>query len=162
MSENENIVDVVAGIFMNWVMHEHNPTYDPTEMNEDINSYFLIKVLKSKLEWAGVDIVIPDFLSCIIALCVENPAEVQMMMVEILEKIKEKKGCIPRHYIVTSNDFVNTFMMKFPIVSQFPEVKAKYDRKWSAQKLQDQQDIDSYYTDNMYDTKDFWLAFKNT
>ena len=90
----------------------------------------------------------------IIALCSESPAEVQMIMVDILDKIYENNdNHIPKHYVITPMDFSLTFPVKFPATMQYPEMKARYNRKWDEQKTPDRE--------NSYDTKVFWSKYSN-
>ena len=154
MNEEMDMIEGIGKIFVYWNIKANDSEYNPEEYDDEINNYPLVKILRKKLEWGGVDVVIPDYLAMIIALCSESPAEVQMIMVDILDKIYENNdNHIPKHYVITPMDFSLTFPVKFPATMQYPEMKARYNRKWDEQKTPDRE--------NSYDTKAFWSKYSN-
>ena len=154
MNEEMDMIEGIGKIFVYWNIKANDSEYNPEEYDDEINNYPLVKILRKKLEWGGVDVVIPDYLAMIIALCSESPAEVQMIMVDILDKIYENNdNHIPKHYVITPMDFSLTFPVKFPATMQYPEMKARYNRKWDEQKTPDRE--------NSYDTKVFWSKYSN-
>ena len=154
MNEEMDMIEGIGKIFVYWNIKANDSEYNPEEYDDEINDYPLVKILRKKLEWGGVDVVIPDYLAMIIALCSESPAEVQMIMVDILDKIYENNdNHIPKHYVITPMDFSLTFPVKFPATMQYPEMKARYNRKWNEQKTPDRE--------NSYDTKAFWSKYSN-
>lgn len=155
MNEEMDMIEAIGNIYIHWNIDAvKNEGYNPEEYDDEINDYPLVKILRKKLEWGGVDVVIPDYLVMIIALCSESPAEVQMIMVDILDKIYENNdNHIPKHYVITPIDFSITFPVKFPATMQYPEMKARYNRKWDEQKTPNRE--------NSYDTKAFWSKYSN-
>ena len=154
MNEEMDMIEGIGKIFVYWNIKANDSEYNPEEYDDEINNYPLVKILRKKLEWGGVDVVIPDYLAMIIALCSESPAEVQMIMVDILDKIYENNdNHIPKHYVITPMDFSLTFPVKFPATMQYPEMKARYNRKWDEQKTPNRE--------NSYDTKAFWSKYSN-
>ena len=154
MNEEMDMIEGIGKIFVYWNIKANDSEYNPEEYDDEINNYPLVKILRKKLEWGGVDVVIPDYLAMIIALCSESPAEVQMIMVDILDKIYENNdNHIPKHYVITPMDFSLTFPVKFPVTMQYPKMKARYNRKWNEQKTPDRE--------NSYDTKAFWSKYSN-
>ena len=155
MNEEMDMIEAIGNIYIHWNIDAvKNGGYNPEEYDDEVNDYPLVKILRKKLEWGGVDVVIPDYLAMIIALCSESPAEVQMIMVDILDKIYENNdNCIPKHYVITPTDFSLAFPVKFPATMYYPEMKARYNRKWDEQKTPNRE--------NSYDTKAFWSKYSN-
>ena len=150
---NDSILSVVSKVFISWAIMEKED-YEPCTNIPELENEFFVKLIKEKLKWAGVDIVIPDALAIILDYCSETPAEVQMITVDILDTIlKNNDGSIPKGYVITTNDFSLTFPVKFPITGFFPSAKEEYNQKWDEQK-----DGGA----NTYDTLEFWAKYKNT
>lgn len=148
------VLEDVSKVFMYWNFMANSDDYVPCKDDEELEDLFFVKLIKKKLEWAGIDIVIPDALSIILTYCAETPAEVQMIMVDILDEVlMANNNSIPRGYIVTPMDFSMAFPIRFPITSEFPSVKEDYNNKWDAQKVDGA---------NSYDTPEFWEKYKNT
>ena len=157
MENTNNNVDLVARLFLMWGMAEKSKEYDPEYYDKEINEYPLIKILKHKLEWAGVDIVLPDYLTSILATCANSPGYIQLIMVDLLDYIYEKHGSIPKHYIVAPIDFICTFNNRFPVIEAYSDIAEEYSRKWDAQKLEERTPLN----DNKIDTHEFWSKYKN-
>ena len=148
------VLEDVSKVFMYWNFMANSDDYVPCKGDEELEDLFFVKLIKKKLEWAGIDIVIPDALSIILSYCAETPAEVQMIMVDILDEVlTANDNSIPRGYVVTPMDFSMAFPTRFPITSEFLIVKEEYNNKWDAQKVDGA---------NSYDTMEFWEKYKNT
>ena len=149
----ETTEDLLTRLLIIWNMKSFSPEYDPRKYDEEIAQQFLVKVIRKKLEAVGVNIVIPDYLALILNTCATNPAEVQMITVDILKQVlKNNKNKIPVGYVITPNDFSAAFPRKFPLIAEDNYIKEHYDKIWKKHKV-------SNY--NMYDTKHFWRKYKN-
>jgi len=161
LTEKEELLKDVSTVFIAWALEESkDEPFDPyTKDHKDISDQFLIKIITKKLEWAGVDVIIPDYLALILDICAETPADIQMLIIDILANIRNryKDFHIPKGYVITTQDFVDVFEDQFPVMSIYENVRAEYDHKWDIQKLENRSD----FTDNMYDAHDFWDTFKN-
>ena len=147
------VLENVSNVFVYWNLMANSDNYVPCKGDEELEDFFFVKLIKKKLEWAGIDIVIPDALSVILSYCAETPAEVQMIMVDILDEVLiANNNSIPRGYVITPTDFSMAFPIRFPITSEFPSVKEDYNNKWDAQKVDGA---------NSYDTPEFWEKYKN-
>ncbi len=159
----ESNVDLVNKVFISWNLHRFKQNYKPTEHDEDLANQFLCQIILKKLKWANVDVVIPDELLMILLLCSETPADIQMLTVDMLDHIKEMSSnkAIPVGYVITPEDFIGTFSISMPVLSENTRAREEYNKKWDMQKLYNREDITMYGTDNMFDTRDFWKAFAN-
>jgi hypothetical protein len=149
----ENTEDLLTRLLIIWNMKSFSPGYDPKKYDEEIAQQFLVKVIRKKLEAVGVDVVIPDYLALILNTCATNPAEIQMITVDILEQVrKNNKNKIPVGYVITPNDFSAAFPRKFPLIEEDSCIREHYDKIWKKCKIGNH---------NMYDTKHFWRKYKN-
>lgn len=156
--EDIEVINDVTKVFVYWGIRSRGDDYNPEKYDEEINDEALAKIIKGKLKWAGVDVVIPDELLTILMCCSETPAEIQMLTVDILETIKTNNdGYIPSHYIITPEDVANTFPERLPYIFAYSDIKNEYNKKWDMQKFVNDNGIKM----NMYDTKQFWEPFKN-
>lgn len=153
---HNEFVETIAKTFLEWsatdlLDHDANCTNNRDEI---MNRSFLGKLIIKKLEWAGVDVIVPDLCLIIIVLCSETPAEVQMIMTDLLDGTLKRNNFtrFPKNYKITSSDFSYTFSNKFPIVSEYKEIKDMYNKKWDDQKVDGR---------NMYDTIEFWDKYKS-
>lgn len=121
--------------------------------DEDIKELFTSQVILKKFKIFGIDIVLHDMLLLILNVCVDsNPGQFQIILKDLLNNIKERKGPIPAGYSVTVEDFLMCFPMSFPIVD-IPEIYEKYEKLWDKQKIK----TDSpFKTNNLCDTPDWW------
>lgn len=149
----ENTEDLLTRLLIIWNIKNFSSEYNPREYDEEIAQQFLIKVIRKKLEAVGVDVVIPDYLALILNTCATNPAEIQMITVDILEQVrKNNKNKIPVGYVITPNDFSAAFPRKFPLIEEDSCIREHYDKIWKKHKIGNH---------NMYDTKRFWHKYKN-
>ena len=149
----ETTEDLLTRLLFIWNIKSFNSSYNPREYDEEISQQFLVKVIRKKLEDVGVDVVIPDYLALILNTCATNPAEIQMITVDILEQVrKNNKNKIPVGYVITPNDFSAAFPSKFPLIEEDSYIRERYDKIWKKHKIGNH---------NMYDTKHFWRKYKN-
>ena len=100
------VLEDVSKVFMYWNFMANSDDYVPCKGDKELEELFFVKLIKKKLKWAGIDIVIPDALSIILSYCAETPADVQMIMVDILDEVLiSNNNSIPRGYVVTPMDF---------------------------------------------------------
>ena len=149
----ETTEDLLTRLLFIWNIKSFNSSYNPREYDEEIAQQFLVKVIRKKLEAVGVDVVIPDYLALILNTCATNPAEIQMITVDILKQVlKNNKNKIPVGYVITPNDFSAAFPSKFPLIEEDSYIRERYDKIWKKHKIGNH---------NMYDTKHFWRKYKN-
>lgn len=138
--------------FISWFFMEKD-NRDFTVRDPEVSEVFIVKVIDKKFKVFGIDIVLPDPLMIILDLCVNgNPGQVQIVIKDLLNSIKKRKGPIPAGYVVTSDDFSHCFMTEFPIM-EIPKVNAKYESLWIGQKIESETDKRSY---NLCDTAEWW------
>ena len=132
----ENTEDLLTRLLIIWNIKSFNYDYDPREYDEEIAQQFLVKVIRKKLEAVGVDVVIPDYLALILNTCATNPAEIQMITVDILEQVrKNNKNKIPVGYVITPNDFSAAFPSKFPLIEEDNCIKEHYNKIWKTEEI---------------------------
>ena len=161
MEKHEELLLGISKLFLTWTSEEFKGDKEKLkEYDPEVADLFEVQILRKKLEWAGVDVIIPDYCALIIASCADTPAEVQMIATEILDAAMQNNNNdkLPRGYVITTNDLCNAFDQAFPIVSIYPQIKEHYDKKWDDQKIKDRTGI----IDNQYDTLEFWEKYKNT
>lgn len=162
--EKPDVLEDVEKLFLAWTfkgIFSHEETDHTSKRDELIESSFYAKLLIRKLEWAGIDIVIPDELLGIIVLCSSTPAEVQMITVDIFDAALERNSftTFPKGYVVKSFDFSYAFPDVFPITDVYPSMKERYNKKWDDQKIP--ADKRKTATDNLYDTMEFWKKYRS-
>ena len=134
-----------------WFSQESN-NVDLTKHDEDIADLFTSRVLLKKFEVFGIDIILPDALLLILHICVNNnPGQIQIVLKDLLNSIKNKIGPIPSGYIIKSSDFTDCFPWNFPIM-EIPEINDKYESLWNNQKIIGK----GPGSDNLCDTVDWW------
>ena len=140
--------------FINWFLQERE-NYDLKNHDKEVAELFTSQVLLKKFDAFGIDIVLPDMLLMILHICTNNnPGQVQIILKDLLNNIKERKGSIKPGYVITSNDFSLCFAWNFPII-EIPEINIKYESLWMGQKIE----IDKHnpmMSDNLCDTVDWW------
>lgn len=135
-----------------WLMTEQEGK-DMTAHDEEILNMFTSRVIMKKFEVFGIDIVIPDLLLLILSICVEgNPGQFQIILKDLLNSIKRRRGLIPAGYIITPMDFSLCFMNDFPI-TDIPHINDKYMKLWNGQKKETHKEFES---DNLCDTPEWW------
>ncbi|MCM1219787.1 MAG: hypothetical protein NC548_35380 [Lachnospiraceae bacterium] len=110
----------------------------------------LSTILHQKLQWAGLQINIPDELYLIMSLCTQSPGSVQIMCHEILENIPN----LEQGYTVMPEDFVRVYPMSFPIATD-PHWLKHFEELWDAQKIERSSPGAS---DNACDTREYWMS----
>ena len=164
-NEKPDVLEYVEKVFLSWTYNScfcSDDKPNTSKREELLKSSFYAKLIINKLEWAGVDVVIPDELLGIVVLCSSTPAEVQMIIVDVLDAALERNGfdVFPKGYVVKSFDFSYAFPDEFPITEIYPSMKEKYNRKWDDQKIPaDKRGI--FRTDNLYDTTEFWKKYRS-
>jgi hypothetical protein len=144
----EEKIEICSTALIKWVLGDRNPE---RKHNKDIEKLFTSQVLLKKLDAFGIDIFLPDALLVILYVCVEgNPGQVQIVLKELLNDIKKRKGPIPAGYIITADDFSLCFMRHFPIM-EIPEVNKKFEKLWDEQKY-----WQGEYRANRCDTVEWW------
>lgn len=136
-----------------WMMTEKDANFDMSKHDEDIENLFTSKMILKKFKVFGIDIVLPDMLLLILAICVDsNPGQFQIVLKDLLNHIKSRKGPIPAGYIITSDDFVDCFMMNFPIM-EIQNINDKYHKLWDDQKYLN---MGSSHRENACDIPEWW------
>lgn len=147
--ELNELKDLCARLFILWTL-DGNSNSRQHDM-ELLNGMFTPRVLLKKFEIFDIDIILPDKLLCIIAICSnENPGYCQILLKELLLSIKRNKGSIPKGYVVTSGDFSLAFPFDFPIILDEKNYN-NFIEKWDAQKCET-----NHGTGNLCDTKKWW------
>ena len=128
-------------------------------------------ILKERLKFADIGVEISPVVSFMISLCCNgNPGMSIMLTYDILRKLKERKGELPKKVIV--DDFVHLFPLEFPIMydtdkhdTPYTETGREYSAMWDNQKVFCQSD--EYLKkleikpgpgrpDNLVDYKSYW------
>lgn len=147
--------EICSRAFIMWKMEElGNPTmsYSKSDL-EMLENLFLYQVMDGKLKHFGVNVHIPMYLYVIVSTCADgNIGKAQLILKEILNSIKEKRGPIKQGYVITTNDMVMAFGERFPVLVD-KSIEAEYEKLWQAQKREPTED--SLY-DNKCDTKEWW------
>ena len=118
-----------------------------------ITGMLVPSILLNKFKNFNIDIVLPDELLLILTICTDdNPGQSQVILKDLLNHIKGKKGLIPSGYVINVFDFGECFPMEFPITS-IKEINDKYYKLWNEQK---KTRIDEYDSDNLCDTPKWW------
>lgn len=144
--------DLCSRVLITWmIMEEQNE--DMAVHKDEISEIFTANILLKKFSAFGIDIVLPDYLLLILDLCVNgNPGQVQVVLKDLLNHIKNNIGPIPAGYVITSTDFAYCFMNDFPIM-EIPKINEKYHKLWDAQKKERTKSLES---DNLCDTVEWW------
>ena len=128
-------------------------------------------ILKERLKFADIGVEISPVVSFMISLCCNgNPGMSIMLTYDILRKLKERKGELPKKVIV--DDFVHLFPLEFPIMydtdkydTPYTETGREYSAMWDNQKVFCQpaaslQKLDPNpgpgRPDNLVDYKSYW------
>lgn len=120
-------------MFLVWTITEKE-NKDMAIHDKDIEEVFTSAMILKKFDVFGIDIVLPDLLLLILDVCVEGkPGLFQVVLKDLLNNIKQRKGPIPTGYIITAMDFAACFMMEFPI-TEIPHINDKYYKLWNEQK----------------------------
>lgn len=152
MTQKEK-VEICSQAFIAWITQEQK-NKDMTVCDKDIEDMFTSQVLLKKFKAFDINIVLPEMLLLILGICVDgNPGQVQIVLKDLLNSIKERTGKpIPQGYVITTWDFSLHFPGKFPIMD-FPEMYNKYKDLWDAQKIERTHPAMS---DNLCDTPEWW------
>ena len=145
MKDKKKYEEDVSMIFMAWTMGELKGDFSPVIPNVHEES-FICQVLSKRMEAFGLQVVVPDHLSCILEICTEgNPGLSLYMLSEILKNTHIQ--CLP--YTIKAMDFTMTFPTAFPVLTE--NRYAEYQKKWDGQKYEK----DGHLL-NRVDTPDFW------
>jgi hypothetical protein len=140
-------------LFMMWIKKEYE-NEDMSVYDEELSKAFIFQVIRKKFEVFNIDIVLPDELLAIITTCTNsNPGQSQIILKYILDDIKNRKGPIPKGYVITTNDFSNAFNSDFPILHEFKYMNEKFQKLWDEQKIPRA----TSWSDNKCDTPEWWL-----
>lgn len=128
-------------------------------------------ILKERLKWADIGVEFSSVVSFMISLCCNgNPGMSIMLTYDILRKLKERRGGLPKKVIV--DDFVLLFPLEFPIMydtdkydTPYTEIGREYSTMWDNQKVFRQSDeylekrgikFSPGMPDNLVDYKSYW------
>lgn len=153
--EVKKLQGLCAQAFIVWDMLG---TQHDEEMHKMVmENSFTAKILTKKFEAFDIGITLPDELLMILGTCSgENPGLVQVILMDLLQSIKDKKGApIPRGYEITPHDVVNAFPFEWPILED-PEIYNRYVSKYDAT-IKDKATDKNGNKINACDTKEFWL-----
>ena len=143
--------DICSKALITWMITEKE---QKLINDDDIKDLFTSQVILKKFKTFGIDIVLPDMLLLILNVCVENnPGQFQIILKDLLNNIKQRKGPIPAGYIVTAMDFSMCFPMSFPIID-IQNVYKKYMDLWDKQKKSSV--TSPFESDNLCDTPEWW------
>lgn len=135
-----------------WTMTEQEGK-DMSIHDKEVENMFTSQMILKKFNVFGIDIVLPDLLLLILAICVDgNPGQFQIILKDLLNNIKKRTGPIQAGYTITVWDFSLCFMNDFPIID-IPHINDKYRKLWDGQKKQKAQ---PWETDNLCDTPEWW------
>lgn len=153
--EVKEIEDLCAMVFIKW--YKVGARRDEEMHNIIMENSFTAKILTKKFETFDIGIELPDELLLILGTCSgENPGLVQVILMDLLQSIKDKKGSpIPRGYEITPSDVVGAFPLRWPILED-PEIYNEYISKYDAT-IKDKATDSNGNKINACDTKEFWL-----
>ena len=135
-----------------WTMTEQEGK-DMSIHDKEVENMFTSQMILKKFNVFGIDIILPDLLLLILAICVDgNPGQFQIILKDLLNNIKKRTGPIQAGYIITAWDFSLCFMNDFPIID-IPHINDKYRKLWDEQKKPKTQ---PWETDNLCDTVEWW------
>lgn len=135
-----------------WTMIEQEGK-DMSIHDKEVENMFTSQMILKKFNVFGIDIILPDLLLLILAICVDgNPGQFQIILKDLLNNIKKRTGPIQAGYTITTWDFSLCFMNDFPIID-IPHINDKYRKLWDGQKKQKAQ---PWETDNLCDTPEWW------
>lgn len=135
-----------------WTMTEQEGK-DMSIHDKEVENTFTSQMILKKFNVFGIDIVLPDLLLLILAICVDgNPGQFQIILKDLLNNIKKRTGPIQAGYTITAWDFSLCFMSDFPIID-IPHINDKYRKLWDGQKKTKAQ---PWETDNLCDTVEWW------
>ena len=144
--------EVCSKILITWMMQEQQGI-DMINHDEEIAALFTSQIILHKFKVFDVDIVLPDMLLLMLNVCVDNnPGMFQIILKDLLNSIKMRKGPIPDGYVITTEDFSLCFLTDFPIID-ISHIYKKYEKFWDAQKKETHEDFES---DNLCDTPEWW------
>ena len=146
--------DLCTKALITWFMQEQE-NHDFKNHDKEIAELFTSQVLLKKFDVFGIDIVLPDMLLMILHICTNNnPGQIQIILKDLLNSIKKRKGSIKPGYVITSNDFSLCFAWNFPII-EISEINIKYESLWMGQKIERDKN-NPMISDNLCDTVDWW------
>jgi hypothetical protein len=149
----QKYVDSCGYAFISWIANEKE-NKDMTIHDEEFSNDFIFQMFEKKFKMFGVNIVLPDELIAIICMCTNsNPGQSQIILKYLLDNIKNRKGPISKGYIITTDDFVNAFSSRFPILHQYEDLNEKFQKLWDEQKMPRV----TSWSDNKCDTPEWWL-----
>ena len=144
---------ICSNAFIAWITGEKQGKV--VKNDKEIMDLFTSQIILKKFNVFDIDIVLPDMLLLILSVCVDgNPGLFQIILKDLLNSIKKKKGPIKRGYVITTHDFVDCFLIQFPII-EIPEVLAKYEALWDEQKIK-RESSNPFKPDNLCDTPEWW------
>jgi len=152
MKELEEKKAMCSKALIGWLMEDQEGK-DMSVHDKEIANIFTSRMIAKKFEVFGIDIVLPDMLLLILAICTDgNPGQFQIILKDLLNSIKKRQGPIPAGYVITPLDFSLCFMNDFPIID-IPSMNKKYETLWDGQKKEKHKEFES---DNLCDTPEWW------
>lgn len=153
-ARDEDVNDV-ARIMTVWVsQYNRNSNADVfRDHMEDIKHTTVYAAVHSKMNMAGMDIIIPDALILLfLTLTRGNPGQSLMLLKEILDNIVKRSGHkIRPGYLIAPMDASITWGDRWPF-TYIPEIDEKYHKMWLAQK----RPREGLNSDNQCDSPQFW------
>lgn len=124
--------ELLANLFIIWGMHDISNDKKQTFIEDDEDD-MISKIIHYRTKQFNVKI--PTELGYIISLCsAGNPGIAIIMYHNLLSKIVESKGKLPRNgYVITTDDFARVYSTSFPDTS-LPQHKATFEKMWDEQK----------------------------
>ena len=143
-------INLCSRVLMVWFLKEKEE--DVSVHEKEVADMFISQILMKKLAAVGVDVVIPDPLLVMIDLCCNsNPGISQLMLKDILLSIKNRKGPVPKGYVITTDDFSLCYPNRFPVI-EYPDINKKFEEMWDSQKI-----FIGGKERNSCDTAEWWL-----
>lgn len=155
MTDIQNTMELCSKIFISWHFNaKENPNMDYEQKDKEfLEQSFIAKILLKKFEVYNIKIHLPVHLLMILSLCTnENPGQSQIVLKDLLNDIKSRRGPIPSGYVITPDDFALCFASDFPIMD-ISYINDKYQKLWNDQKFID---LRTERSENACDTIEYW------
>ena len=149
--ENLSTLEMCACLYANWAIN--GDKNDESFHNDLLENSFISKMLLKKFDVFDINIRMPDELLLLLSLCSnENPGLVQVILMDLLQSIKNNLGKkIPKGYKISSLDFAKAFPNEFPIIEN-ESIYKKYIENFDS--------IKTTYNEvklKLCDTKEWWM-----
>ena len=144
---------IVTDLFKSWKERENKSDYTPEKDLSAIRADFIVQILLYKLLKMNVPVIFPYEALSILAACSQKPDYIQIMAKEVLTTAMNSQNDLklPIDYVITTNDFSNTWPNGFPILAENNYVLEDYKCKRKNQK-----DYTNPIYANRCDTTEWW------